>query len=56
MKNCCLFRDTLLVELTNELWAIIPASTLQPASISIGDLHQLLLAKGVVEREFPTRR
>ena len=46
--------DTLCVELTNALWAIIPSETLAPADISIESIAALLAEKGVCRRDLPS--
>lgn len=56
MKNCCVFRNVLFVELANGHWAIIPTSTLKPAFATIEAIQQILLEHGVAERKLPTRK
>lgn len=50
MKNYCIAQDVLMVEMANDLWAIIPAETLKPDTIRLGDLEKILIEHGVSRR------
>jgi hypothetical protein len=56
IKGFYLFRDTLFIELTASLWALIPSRTLSADSPRLAEVITLLKSKGITEKIPPFQR
>ncbi len=50
MKSYRLVDQVLFVEMANTLWAIIPAATLKPDTVTLGHIEAVLVRHGVLNR------
>jgi hypothetical protein len=53
VKTFTLFRDTLFIELTSRLWAIVPLNSVNLGSTAVDDLIRILRDRGIGESPVP---